>query len=257
MRWHKTTWGDIKMNKDVIYKFLTNLDKESFADLLAESNFETDNLDFKETWIKKGPLTKELLSMANSGGGIIVFGVKETAPNTFESCGLQETQDPSKIQDSVKKFVPSNLGYKIESFTFDRSEYEKLQGKSFQVIIVEDTPQYLPYISKNETEGLKGATIYVRHGTECVIADKDDIENLITRRISTGYRSKLELEEHLKQLKTLYKYKSPQQISISSVIVSVSKFLAQNYYGENSEFSSYIDSLIERKKKIIEMDLGF
>ena len=98
MRWHKTTWGDIKMNKDVIYKFLTNLDKESFADLLAESNFETDNLDFKETWIKKGPLTKELLSMANSGGGIIVLVSKKLLQTHSNLVGFRKHKTHQKFK---------------------------------------------------------------------------------------------------------------------------------------------------------------
>ena len=85
------------MNKDAVYEFLQNINRESFADLLKTSDYESDNLDFKETWIKKGTLAKELLAMANSGGGLIVFGVKEIENNQFDPCGLQETSDPAEI----------------------------------------------------------------------------------------------------------------------------------------------------------------
>lgn len=244
------------MNKDLVYGFLTNLNRENFADLLGTLDYESDNLDFKETWIKKGALAKELLAMANSGGGIIVFGVKESETNKFDPCGLQEESDPADIHNSIEKYISSNLKYKIESFNFDRSEYEKLQGKQFQVIIVDDLPQYLPYISEGETEGLKKATIYVRHGTECVVADKEDIENLINRRISTGHKSKLEFEDHIQQLKTLYRHKLPDKSSLLSTLTRLSIMKSSYNTLNNTEFYSYIDELIEKKKKIIEMDLG-
>ena len=244
------------MNKDAVYEFLQNINRESFADLLKTSDYESDNLDFKETWIKKGTLAKELLAMANSGGGLIVFGVKEIENNQFDPCGLQETSDPAEIQNSIKKFIPSNLKYRVESFTFDRSEYDKLQGKSFQIVIVENCPQYFPYISESETDGLKRATIYVRRGTECTVADKDDIEGLINKRLATGYKSKLEFEDHIRQLQILYRYKQPTWASATSAIAVLKKLSFSGNNQNSSEFYTYIDELVERKKKIIDMDLG-
>ena len=247
----------MEMNKkDAVYEFLQNINRGSFADLLEIIDYVSDNLDFKETWIKKGALAKELLAMANSGGGIIVFGVKEKEDNQFDPCGLQEICDPAEVQNSVEKFIPSNLKYQVENFSFDRSEYDKLQGKKFQILIVENCPQYLPYISKNETEGLKKATIYVRRGTECTVADKDDIERLINKRLATGYKSKLEFEDHIRQLQILYRYKQPTWASATSAIAVLKKLSFSVNNQNSSEFYTYIDELVERKKKIIEMDLG-
>lgn len=244
------------MDKDTLYDFLSSMSRENLADLLKEADYETNNLDFKEEWIKKGSLAKELLAMANSGGGVIVFGVKENEENQFEPCGIQTLKDPAEIQNEIEKYIPSNLKYQAKSFEFDRSEYEKLQGKKFQVIIVEDCPQYLPYISVSETEGLKKATIYVRRGTECAVADKDDIEALINRRLSTGYKSKLEFEDHIRQLKILYCYKQPTLTSATSVVAALRRMAFSMSTQTPSEFYIYIDELIERKKRIIEMDLG-
>lgn len=45
----------MEMNKkDAVYEFLQNINRGSFADLLEIIDYESDNLDFKETWIKKG-----------------------------------------------------------------------------------------------------------------------------------------------------------------------------------------------------------
>ena len=50
--------------------------------------------------------------------------------------------------------------------------------------------------------------IYVRRGTSCEIANQEELDGLLKRRINYMHPVKgepLDLEEHLKQLKVLYK----------------------------------------------------
>lgn len=66
-----------KNQKDKLYDILSGpLDRQQFARLMEEQEYETDSIDFKEKWIEKGKLAKIILAMANYGGGIIVFGIK-------------------------------------------------------------------------------------------------------------------------------------------------------------------------------------
>ena len=96
----------------------------------------------------------------------------------------------------------------------------------------------------------------MRRGTECTVADKDDIERLINKRLATGYKSKLEFEDHIRQLQILYRYKQPTWASATSAIAILKKLSFSVNNQNSSEFYTYIDELVERKKKIIEMDLG-
>ena len=59
--------------KDHFYdQFLKEPTKDNFRDFMKKSCGELNEMDFKETWIDKGPLAKIMLAMANNGGGIIV-----------------------------------------------------------------------------------------------------------------------------------------------------------------------------------------
>ena len=64
--------------KDQLYDFfLKEPTKENFRRFLLENCGEMDEIDYKDKWIEKGRLAKTILSMANSGGGVIIVGVRE------------------------------------------------------------------------------------------------------------------------------------------------------------------------------------
>lgn len=233
------------MNKDKLYKFITDPNKETFADLIEEYDFETDNIEHKQIWSEKGQLAKEILALANSGGGIIIFGVKENDDKTTTPCGLDQIKDPAQVNNSIKKYIPTNLKYKVESFKYDRSEYKKLIGKIFQVLIVNDQPELLPFISTSQGSGMLNSTIYVKRNTACVQATYLDVQSLIDRRIETGFISNIDFQDHIDQLKILYK-NQPNFIS---------RMLYAHDIG-NAAFDKYIEELIKKKKKIIDKVIG-
>ena len=106
--------------KDHFYdQFLKEPTKDNFRDFMKKSCGELNEMDFKETWIDKGPLAKIMLAMANNGGGIIVFGVKENEDNTFDILGLDSLKDTSDISNSISRFVSSSLDYEVFNFVFD------------------------------------------------------------------------------------------------------------------------------------------
>lgn len=236
---------------DKVYAMLSNFNSDTVATFLNENNYETDCLDFKESWIEKGKLAKIILAMANSGGGIIVFGIKENDDNTTQACGLEELKDETQVRNSIKKYIPEALVFKLENYSFDSSEYEKLKGKKFQLIIVDNIPEQLPFISTCEGENLQKNCVYVRTGTSCELADNHSMQQLIDRRIKTGVISKMELREQLYQLKTLYDFTN-NKTPVGALANIASWFIPK----ECEEYSQYIDELIDKKKILIEKDLG-
>lgn len=202
--------------KDVFYKELSNEPTiENFRKFVKNNCGEFDNIDFKEEWIDKGKLSKLLLALANSRGGIIVIGLKEESNNSIVPVGLNEFKDKADINSSIAKYVPPELDYQVFDFDFQTAEYEKLNGKKFQMIIVSDTPDRLPFISLAESNDIEKDIIYVRRGTKCEKATKTDIERILNLKISTIYtgNSDMSLVEHLSQLKTLYN-ELPQKINV-------------------------------------------
>ncbi len=252
--------------KDSMYELLKEPSKEEFRKFLLDNTGEKDNIDFKSSWIDKGQLSKIMLSMANTGGGLIVFGVEENNDGIFEPIGINEFLDNAKIDDMIRKYVPSSVEYERLDFNFDSSEYEKLKGRKFQVLHIHNTPDKLPFISLSETENISADTIYVRRGTKCQKANAVEIERILNLRIETQFSSSstLDLKEHLKQLKILYEEiekeieefdeGSPMSIALGNARAFVSKYYKQveNPRYPKEDYEDFILRLISNKKLKVE-----
>ncbi len=255
--------------KDVVYSLLNEPTLENFRKFLAQQTGEHNSVDFKKIWIDKSILAKEILAIANSGGGFIVFGVQENKDKTFDPVGLDTLAGKEQVSNEIKNIISSSLKYEIHDFEYSSSEYEKLINKKFQILVVEDTPEHLPFISKKEagSDG-KGkiidATIYIRRGTSCEKADEEDLQRLIKRRLEYMYPvngEPLELKEHLKQYDNIepYNYETQGGIltafsnlaKISESIVGKQKKIENPLYPEEN-YEEYIARLITIKKKKIE-----
>ena len=93
---------------------------------------EHNSIDFKSQWIEDAALAKEILAMANSHGGIVVFGVAENDDKSIRIDGLSEIKDKAVVSNGIKNFISSNAKYEIYDFSYNASEYEALNGKHFQ-----------------------------------------------------------------------------------------------------------------------------
>ena len=175
--------------KDKFYDdFLNSPSKDNFRKFLKENCGELNEIDFKLGWIDKGQLSKMVLSMANSRGGIIVVGVNENEDGTLSPEGLTQLKDKADINNEISKYVPPGLDYEVFDFVYDASEYQAVENKKFQLLIIHDTPERLPFISMKETTGLKSDTIYIRRGTKCEIANAHEIEKMLEAKIQTIFK---------------------------------------------------------------------
>lgn len=197
----------IKLGRDKFYDdFLKEPTKDNLRKFLQDTGGELDELDFKAEWIEKGHLAKTMLAMANSRGGIIIVGVKEEEDGTITPIGISDFKDKAVVNNEISKYIPPELDYEIFDYSYDASEYEAVQNKKFQLLIVHDTPDRLPFISRSATNNLEKDTIYIRRGTKCERACASEIEKLLEYKIGTIFKetSNLSLEKHLQQLRVLY-----------------------------------------------------
>jgi hypothetical protein len=89
--------------RDQFAEFFEDPSKDKLGALLRENDGESKNLDFKEAWPTMPALAKQILAMANSGGGCLVLGVKENEDGTFEPVGLPSFTD-RKSRDIIPNF---------------------------------------------------------------------------------------------------------------------------------------------------------
>ncbi len=246
--------GIKKSRKEEFAKFLEEPSREKLRDFLINNLGEFAWQDFKEGWIDFIKLSKHILGLANSGGGCIIFGVKQKDDNTFEPVGLDKLEDKSEIKKTVSKFVPETLDYDILDFSYQESEYDKIKGRKFQVVLVADMPRHIPFVCLEDGDKIRRGAIYVRNKTDTEEANFEDIQNIIDRRIETGYSSRMvsELENDLAQLKVLYgsifRYYNVFPMSWDELLVSNKR----NPKYPEEDFEDFVLRMIELKKKMIE-----
>ena len=259
-----------KQLKDQVYKLLQEPTLDKFREFLHAQTGEHNAIDFKSQWVENAALAKEMLALANSQGGFIVFGVAENEDKSIRIEGLPEIIDKAVISNGIKNFLSSHLKYEIYDFSYTTSEYEALKDKKFQMLVVEDTPEYIPFLSKKESGSLKQNMIYIRRGTSCEIANEEELQIIFNRRMNYLHPlsgEPLQLEEHLKQLKILYEkieknhiyYKNGLSEGMTSFLSSVAnlitkgeKIVEPNPLYPDETYEEFVSRMIVEKKKKIE-----
>lgn len=259
-----------KQLKDIVYHLLQEPTLDSLREFLHAQMGEHNSIDFKGQWIEKAALAKEVLALANSQGGFIIFGVSENENKSIRIEGLPEIRDKAVVSNDLKNFISSNLKYDVYDFVYDASEYEKLIGKKFQMLVVENTPQFLPFLAKRESGSLKQNMIYVRRGTSCEIANEEELQALINQRMNYLHPTSgkpLELEEHLEQLKILYESTESEHVlhktnipammsllfgSFCEMLSSSAKSVKKNEFYPEESYDQFVARMIIDKKNKIE-----
>ena len=256
----------LKNIKDIMYALLQEPTVENFREFMRTQTGEHNSIDFKEKWIEKDKLAKEILAIANSGGGVIVFGVKENSDNSLESVGLIDLKDKADASKEIRGYISSDLKYEIYDFVFETSEYQNLNGKKFQMIAIEDTPQFIPFLARRESGTLKQNMIYIRRGTSCEIANEEELQKILKKRVNYIHPNNgvpLQLDEHLSQLSVLYKniekdhtyYKNRLFSSIMSSLPNFAKgekIIEPNPWYPDESYEEFVSRMIDKKKKKIE-----
>lgn len=243
-------------------RFFEQPTREALATLLTSNVGEMDYLDFKESWPAYPSLARHLLAFANYGGRAIVLGQRQEHDGSLVSVGVSEIRDKADITRGLGRFLPPTLEHETLDFSYKSSEYGNLVGKSFQVILIESDARKLPYLAAHDGDGVKSNAIYVRRGTESIVADRDEIERILNRRIESGYTSTnvLRLEEHLEQLKVLYN-EIPRQNSIPVFAAGIANLVSPLFKSEpnpnypKQSYHQYVAELIGRKKLRVEQVL--
>lgn len=236
---------------EVFAEFFEQPTRSRLRELLKNNLGEFNHLDFKEQWLPKearGKLARDILGFANSGGGVMVIGVKECADGPLSSVGIPKLMDKTDIHNSVKKFLPGDIDYDVLNFPFQESEYGAIKGKKFQALLVEDRPQHLPFISMADGDQIESGRVYVRSGTATPVATHEQLQKILNRRIETGHSTdrELTLKEHLDELKLLYACISPSSIPIDMITLVI------NPHYPKESYQAFIAQMIILKKKSIE-----
>ncbi len=266
--------GDCKMigrtSKEEFALFLESPDRTKFRNLLKGNTGEYPHIDFKKKWLDNPILAKHILAMANSSGGVLVIGVGEEEDGSMTPVGLRAFKDKTDIIKGISKFLPEELEFEIINFGYDDSaEWKTIKDKKFQVVIINDTPQYLPFLSlRSSGDTIFKNRVYTRRKTNSEEATHEELKAIINRRLDTNISTTVEdsFKEHLNQLKMLFnfikKYHSISPIWTHTISAALATGIFASQQTENpnypeEDFEEFIIKMIKKKKEIIESRIMF
>jgi len=156
----------------------------------VDAKRESKTVDFKRTFDPQSAadwceLVKDLVAMANSGGGAIIVGVEDNGtPATTGSAKAILSIDSAQITDKVAKYT----GVQFDGFAV--GEMERV-GATVAILRVSASPRpivferpgtYATQDGKQKTAFGVG-TIYVRHGAKSEPATSEDIARFVERAV--------------------------------------------------------------------------
>lgn len=150
---------------------------------------ESRQIEFKQTFditTKQGwcELIKDLVAIANSGGGTILFGVNSRGEPTGADLSVIRALDPAAIIDKVHPYI------KTQFPDFEIHESEKgghdviawlIEPASIPMIFV--APGTYPIEGGKQSTAFGRGTIYFRHGAKSESGTTEDIAKWFERRI--------------------------------------------------------------------------
>jgi hypothetical protein len=165
------------------------MDRETLIEKARTSEKESKYIDFKESchtdsvemWCE---IVKDIVAMANSGGGVIVVGLKNDGTRSTFDCGQLLAYDIAKVTDKIAKYTGRQFA-EIEITPLDRS------GDTVAAIVILESP--LPivfttagtYVAQNGKEKIsfQQGTVYFRHGAKSEPGNSEDIKRVIDREV--------------------------------------------------------------------------
>lgn len=167
-------------------------------DLLARcgsAKRESRHIDFKESFdpTRTGDwceITKDIVAMANSGGGAIAFGVKNNGElSEFDSTPVLSL-DPAKITD------------KVAAYTGDQfSDFEIVEalrdGHKVAILIVHEAEMPMVFTTAGNYDAgggrqkvaFQNGTVYFRHGAKSEPGNSGDLRAVLEREVERRRRS--------------------------------------------------------------------
>ena len=160
--------------------------RDALIERAKTANQESKLLDFKgqfedstECWCG---LVKDIVAMANTGGGILVFGANSDGTPTGFNCNALLSCDIANITNKIFKYTGFHFG-EIEIALVQRGD------GAYPALIVGETDIPTPFSSPGEFVDAAGnkksafakGTVYFRHGSKSEPAYRADLAQWIAR----------------------------------------------------------------------------
>lgn len=150
---------------------------------------ESRYVEFKEMFDIDSPgdwceIIKDIVAIANSGGGILVFGCKSDGTPTGYDFKKIINLDPAIITDKIQKYTNIQFNdFELEEIIKDKKKLAAIVIEEIRIPMVFVKPgQYVVENNKQKTAFNQG-TIYYRHGAKSEHCNYEDLKEIIQRNL--------------------------------------------------------------------------
>ena len=156
---------------------------------------ESKHIEFKSTFDPEAAgewceLIKDIVAIANSGGGILLFGVDSTGQPTGDSVANIAAIDPADIANKISKYTgPIDLDFTIHELSKRKKPLIAFVVKGVSVPIVFQKPGAYEVAEHKPKSAFAKGTVYFRHGAKSEPGTTDDIRRSIERQLDLVRKS--------------------------------------------------------------------
>jgi hypothetical protein len=154
-----------------------------------EHRVESTSVDYKASFDSGVPaewveIVKDVAAFANSGGGVIIFGLADDGAVSAFDCAALEALDPAILTDKIYKYT----GQQFNDFSFLRTTKDgrmlfAIAVHAATVPIVFSKPGTYDIGGGKQKTAFSAGTMYFRHGAKSEPANADDLRIFIQDRI--------------------------------------------------------------------------
>lgn len=156
------------------------MDKES-REKVAASLSESADLDFKasfdvtsaQDWCE---FIKDFVAMANSGGGIVIFGVNDDGSPSESNLDGLAALDPAVMVDKIKKYTGQHItGFVIRRVERNGTPVVAVKVSGSRIPIVFTAPGTYDVGGGKQKSAFGLGTVYFRHGAKSEPGTSEDL----------------------------------------------------------------------------------
>lgn len=156
---------------------------------------ESKYIEFKRAFDTTSPgewceIIKDIVALANSGGGILVFGLDSNGKPTGEPLDSIAREDPANILDKVSKYIEAP-SFEIESHELKKHKHTLhalvISGSSIPHIF--QKPGSYDVGGGKQKTAFGVGTIYFRHGAKSEHGNSHDLRTFVERQLNLSRKA--------------------------------------------------------------------
>ncbi len=134
-------------------------------------------------------LVKDIVAMANTGGGVILIGLENDGAPSNEDVSSLITMDDATVVDKVRRYT---------NVEFSSIEVHSVEKEGYPVAAIEVAEVEIPMIFQNvgtyqvsekkQKTAFSRGSIYFRHGSKSEPGNSDDLRKVIDRHVESMRR---------------------------------------------------------------------